>query len=306
MLTYLTRRLLASVPVLLGVSLLTFSMVHLVPGDPVRTILGTDADLSDIENIRRELGLDRPLVTQYLNYLRSAVTLDMGQSIRTGLPVAREIRNRLPATLMLGSAAFVFSCVIGILLGIAAAVRRGTIWDTLTMFGATLGVAAPTFWVGLLLILVFSIELQWLPSGGRGGLGHIVLPALTLGLHYSATMARITRSSMLEVLNEEYIRTARSKGLAPWRTVYGHGLKNALIPVLTIVGLQFGALISGSLVVETVFSWPGLGSLLVDAIKMRNFPVVQSTILLISILFLVANLTVDVLYAATNPRIRYG
>ncbi len=300
------RRLLAIVPVLLVVAALVFAIIHLVPGDPVLAMVGAEAARADIELMRERLGLNRPLPVQFVDYLAGVAQGDLGNSIRTGRPVLGEVAARLPRTLQLALVALGISMLVGIVLGVTAAVFRGTWIDSLAVLIAIIGVSAPTFWIGLALILVFAVDLRWFPTGGAETWRHVVLPAATLGFHYAAVIARVTRSSMLDVLSDDYVRTARAKGLSAWRVILQHALKNALIPTITIVGLQFGALISGSIVVEVVFSWPGLGLLLITALNSRDYPVVQACILTIATAFIVVNLIVDVLYGVVDPRVRYG
>lgn len=300
------RRLIAIVPVLLVVAALVFAIVHLVPGDPVLAMVGAEAARQDIELMRQRLGLDRPLLVQFGDYVGSALQGDFGNSIRTGRPVLDEVFARFPRTMQLALVALGISMVVGVFLGVIAAVFKGTWIDTLAVFVAILGVSAPTFWIGLGLIFVFAVDLGWFPTGGAESWRHVVLPAATLGFHYAAVIARVTRSSMLDVLADDYVRTARAKGLDAWRVIGGHALKNALIPTMTIVGLQFGALISGSIVVEVVFSWPGLGLLLITALNSRDYPVVQACILTIATAFILVNLVVDMLYGVVDPRVRYG
>lgn len=306
MLRYALQRLLSMIPLLLGVSLLVFAMLHLTPGDPVRLTLGEDALQEDIARVRHELGLDQPLTVQYTAFLRRLVTLKLGTSLRSRQPVAKELFERVGPSFELATASMAIASILGVTMGIIAALRRGTWVDTAAMVTAVAGVSAPTFWVGLIFILVFAVRLGWLPSSGRGGLEHIVLPAFTLGIHYAASIARVTRSSMLDVLKEDYVRTAHAKGLGQLRVVLYHSLRNAMLPTITLIGLQVGALLGGTVVVETVFAWPGLGRLTIDAIKHRDYPVVQAAILLMAITFAISNLVVDLLYARLDPRIEYS
>lgn len=302
----IARRLIAIVPVLLVVAALVFAIIHLVPGDPVLAMVGAEAARADIELMRERLGLNRPLPVQFVDYLAGVARGDLGDSIRTGRPVLDEVAARFPRTLELALVALGISMLVGIVLGVTAAVFRGTWIDSIAVLIAIVGVSAPTFWIGLALIFVFAVDLRWFPTGGAETWKHVVLPAATLGFHYAAVIARVTRSSMLDVLADDYVRTARAKGLAAWRVILQHALKNALIPTITIVGLQFGALISGSIVVEVVFSWPGLGLLLITALNSRDYPVVQACILSIATAFILVNLIVDVLYGVVDPRVRYG
>lgn len=312
MITYAAKKLLTSVPVLLGVSLLVFLIMHLTPGDPAAVILGPDADPVSIAALQKKLGLDQPIHVQYVRFLGRLLTGDLGTSIRSNQPVSRELGTRFPFTVELALVSLVISIVIGIGAGVTAAVKKGKIGDTLTMVGALVGVSAPSFWIGLMLMLVFSYHLRWLPASGRGGplttidgWKSIMLPAIALGLGSAATIARMTRSSLLEVLNQDFIRTARSKGLSERTVVFRHAMSNALIPVVTIVGLRLGFLLGGSVIVEQVFAWPGIGTQVVTAIGNRDFPVVQAAVLMIALCFVLINLVVDLLYGLLDPRIRY-
>ena len=306
--TYILRRLLSMVPVLFGVSLVVFSMLQFVPGDPVLAMIGNEPDIkpSDIERIRREVGLDKPVPVQYLEFLGRTLRGDLGESIFTHRKTTEELRNRLPYTLQLTTAAMLISITVGTVLGVLAAASRRRWADSLTMFIALLGVSMPGFWLGLVLIYVFSLKLGMFPATGQSiGLDHLVLPAVTLGLATSAITARLTRSSMLEVLRQEYVTTARSKGLRERTVILRHALRNALIPVVTIIGLQFGALLAGTVVVETVFSRLGIGQLLVTAVRKKDFPIVQGTVLLVATVYVFVNLLVDISYSLIDPRIKY-
>lgn len=312
MIKYAAKKLLFSLPVLLGVSLLVFLIMHLTPGDPAAVILGPDADPASIQVLRQRLGLDQPLPVQYMRFLGRLVTGDLGVSIRSNQPVASELGSRFPYTVELAVVSLIVSVVLGISAGIIAAVKKGSIGDTLTMITALVGVSAPSFWIGLMLMLLFSYYFRWLPASGRGGplwtvdgWRHIILPAVALGLGSAATIARMTRSSLLEVLNQDYIRTARAKGLAQRVVVFRHALSNAMIPVITIVGLRLGFLLGGSVIIEQVFAWPGIGTQVVTAIGNRDFPIVQAAVLLIALTFVLINLVVDLLYGLFDPRIRY-
>ena len=306
MLYYIGRRILATIPVILGVTILVFLMLHLVPGDPVKMMLaefGTNPE--QVEMLRAQLHLDEPLPQQYGRFVWGAVQGDFGISIRTKRPVNKEILDNLPSTFILASAGLLFAGFFGTILGILAAIRQNTWVDAGSMFVALLGVSMPSFWLGLLLIFAFSLHLRWFPATGGGDLKHLVLPAVTLGLISSAIIARLTRSSMLEVLRQDYVTVARAKGLVEWRVIIGHALKNALIPVVTIFGLQFGQLLAGTVVIETVFSRPGIGRTLVDAILSKDFPMVQAIVLVVALSYVVVNLIVDLLYGVLDPRIRY-
>jgi ABC-type dipeptide/oligopeptide/nickel transport system permease component len=306
MLYYIGRRILATIPVILGVTILVFLMLHLVPGDPVKIMLaefGTNPE--QVEMLRAQLHLDEPLPQQYGRFVWGAMQGDFGISIRTKRPVNKEILDNLPSTFVLASAGLLFAGFFGTILGILAAIRQNTWVDAGSMFVALLGVSMPSFWLGLLLIFAFSLHLRWFPATGGGDLKHLVLPAVTLGLISSAIIARLTRSSMLEVLRQDYVTVARAKGLIEWRVIIGHALKNALIPVVTIFGLQFGQLLAGTVVIETVFSRPGIGRTLVDAILSKDFPMVQAIVLVVALSYVVVNLIVDLLYGVLDPRIRY-
>lgn len=312
MLTYTAKKMLASLPVLLGVSLLAFLIMHLTPGDPAAVILGPDADPASIQVLREKLGLDQPLPVQYAKYLGRLVKGDLGTSIRSGQPVSQELGSRYPFTVELAVVSLSVSVVLGIGAGVLAAVRKGSIGDTLTMISALIGVSAPSFWIGLMLMLLFSYYLRWLPASGRAGplwtvagWKAILLPAIALGLGSAATIARMTRSSLLEVLNQDFIRTARAKGLAERVVIFRHALSNAMIPLITIVGLRLGFLLGGSVIIETVFAWPGIGTQVVTAIGNRDVPVVQAAVLMIALSFVLINLVVDLAYGLVDPRIRY-
>lgn len=302
---YLARRLLLLVPTLLGVTLAAFLMLRLTPGDPVAIMLGEFASGERVRQLRRELGLDRPLVVQYLKFAERAARGDLGTSIRSRRAVADEIADRFPSTVTLTVAAMILAVSVGVPTGVVAATTRRPTVDSAAMAFALLGLSMPTFWSGLLLILLFSLKLGWLPITEAEGLRALILPAVALAAPASAVLARITRSSMLEVLRHEYVRTARSKGLAERLVVYRHALRNALIPVMTIVGLQFGGLLAGAVIVESVFARPGLGRLAVSAILARDFPVVQGIVLVVATMYVFVNLAVDACYALLDPRIRY-
>lgn len=307
MYAYLARRLLATIPVLFGVSLLVFSMLHLVPGDPVKMMLSEfQTTPEQLAKLRSQLYLDKPLPVQFARFVRGAVTGDLGYSIRTKRPVTAEIAANLPSTLELAVTGLAIAMVIGVTLGVLAAVKQHTWLDAGSMFFALIGVSMPSFWLGLLLIFALSLKIKLFPATGGGDVKHLVLPALTLGLSASAIIARLTRSSMLEVLRQEYITTARAKGLREGHVILGHALKNALIPVVTIFGLQFGQLLAGTVVIETVFGRPGIGRLVVDAILAKDFPLVQGIVLFVAVSYVLVNLIVDLLYALIDPRIRYA
>ncbi|RIK39534.1 MAG: peptide ABC transporter permease [Chloroflexi bacterium] len=307
MAAYLIRRLLLLIPVVLGVLTLVFLMRALVPGDPIEIMfLGQmPPDPETVADIRRELGLDVPLPMQYVRYVAGAVQGDLGTSIRTRRPVLREIADRYPKTLLLTGASLLVALVVGLTTGILAAVYKDTAIDFITMLLALAGLSMPAFWFGLLMIQFFGVQLRWFPVMGAGSLRHLVLPALTLGLIASTVQARVARSSMLEVLNSDYIRTARAKGLRGRIVVLRHGLKNALIPTLTILGLQVGGLLGGAFIIETVFAWQGVGQLAVQAITQRDFPLIQGIIAVVATTYVLVNLLVDIAYRLVDPRISY-
>jgi peptide/nickel transport system permease protein len=306
MLSYLTQRLAGALVVVFGVVSIVFLLIHLIPGDPVEIMLGEGAATADREALRVALGLDQPLLHQFGHYLHGLLQFDLGTSLQSRRPVADLLLERLPATLLLAGVALTVTLALALPLGVLAAVRRGSPWDGGAMAFSMLGVSIPNFWLGPLLILVFSLGLGWFPVSGRDGAASVVLPALTLGTGLAAVLARMVRSSLLEVLGEEYIRTARAKGLPPWRVVVHHGLRNALLPVITLLGLQLGALLAGAVITETVFSWPGIGLLTIEAIQSRDYPVVQACVLLISVGYVMVNLLTDIAYAWADPRIRLG
>ncbi len=292
--------------VMLGVCTLVFLLIHLVPGDPVQVMLGEGARPADQAALRASLGLDRPLGVQYLDYLTRLARLDLGTSLHARRPVMDLLAERVGPTLELALAALLLAIVIAIPLGVLAARHQGGAIDRGAMGFSMLGAAIPSFWLGPILILVFSLWLGWTPVSGREGVGSLVLPAVTLGTGLAAILARMVRSSVLEVLGEDYIRTARAKGLGPTAVLWRHALRNAWLPILTLLGMQFGALLGGAVVTESVFAWPGLGSLLIEAIQTRDYPVVQAAVLLISLTYLLVNTATDLLYVAVDPRIRVG
>ncbi len=307
MLTYLARRLLAVVPVLFGVTLAVFSMLFLVPGDPVKMMLAEFVTTPDqIAQMRAQLHLDEPIFQQYGRFVVGALRGDLGTSIRSRRAVATEIGENVGSTAQLALASMAVAVAIGVPLGLLAALLRNSWFDAGSMIVALLGVSMPSFWLGLLLIVAFSLHLGLFPATGGGDLWHLVLPSVTLGMIASAIIARLTRSSMLEVLGQDYVRTARAKGLAWWGVVVRHALKNALIPVITIFGLQFGNLLAGAVIVETVFSRPGLGRLIVGGILAKDFPLVQGTVLFVATTYVMINVLVDIAYAFVDPRIRFG
>ncbi len=305
MLTYLLRRILAALPSIFGVILIVFLMVRLAPGDPALLLAGEFATPEQLRLTRERLGLNEPGHVQFGIFLGNLVQGDLGRSTQTRREVSSELRSYFPNTLELALGAMAVALLIGIPAGIVSAVRPNTAFDYLATLGALIGVSMPVFWFGLLAILFFSVNLGWFPVAGRGTLAHLVLPAVSLGAGTAAIITRMTRSSMLEVLNQDYVRTARAKGLANHLVVNKHAFRNALIPIVTITGLQFGTLMAGAVLTETVFSWPGIGQLLVTSILARDYPVVQGAVLLIAVSFIVINLLVDLVYGAIDPRIRY-
>lgn len=305
MLNYFIKRLLGMLPTLLIVAILVFLFVHLLPGDPARLLAGPNADASVVAMVRHQLGLDLPLPQQFWHYLVRLAHGDFGQSMASQRPVSQEIASRFMPTLLLTLTSMIWSSLFGLFIGVASAVWRNRWPDTLGMIIAVSGISFPAFALGILLMQIFSVQLGWLPTVGADGWRNYILPSLTLGAAVASVMARFTRASFIEVLGEDYMRTARAKGLSPRKVIFKHGLRNALIPVLTMMGLQFGLLLGGAIVVEVVFNWPGLGRLLIDSVENRDYPVIQALVLLFSCEFIVINLIVDVLYAWVNPTIRY-
>jgi ABC-type dipeptide/oligopeptide/nickel transport system permease component len=303
-LRYFVRRVLLTLPVLLGVATLVFSLIHLVPGDPAQAMMGDGASPQDVAELRAKLGLDQPLLGQYVSFLRHAVTGDLGVSFRTGQPVTLMIAERIPATAELAVAAMLVAVMLAIPLGVVAAVWRGTAIDYGAMTFALAGVSIPNFWLGPLLAIVFAVELGWLPVSGRGTLAHLVLPAISLGLALAAILARMTRASLLDELNELYVRAARARGVSNAASITRHALGNSLVPLLTIIALQFGAVLTGAVITETIFAWPGIGRLLIQSIGFRDYPMVQGCILLIAVTYVSVNLVTDLMYGFIDPRIR--
>ena len=306
MFSYTLRRIMQGAFVILGVSLLVFLMLHLAPGDPASLMLHEGATQEDIAELRTNLGFDRPLHIQYGRFLINALRGDLGRSFYHERPAIEVVLDFLPATFVLAFSALVLAITVALPLGMLSALRRDSLWDFLGMGVAVLGQAMPPFWLGIVLIFFFSVRLGWFPTSGSGGLDHIVLPAITLSAYLTALLTRLVRSGLLEVLDQDYVRTARSKGLMPRRVIVKHALRNTLIPLVTIIGLQLGALLAGALVVETVFAWPGVGRLLIQAIGSRDFPVIQAGVLVISVFVVVINLAVDLLYGFLDPRISYA
>ena len=305
MIRYLVRRLLLTIPVILGVATLVFGLIHLVPGDPAQAMLGEAAPQAEVLKLRHTLGLDQPLLTQYRTYLTGLLHGDLGTSFRYNAPVTAQIREKFPNTATLAVAAMLFAILFAIPLGILAAVFRGTIIDHLAMTVALAGISMPNFWLGPLLAILFAVRLGWLPVSGTGGLSHLILPAVTLGAALSAILARMTRASVLEELRELYVLAARARGVSGMRAVVRHAFRNSLIPIVTIIGLQFGAVLTGTIITETIFAWPGIGRLLIQAISFRDYPLVQGCILFISITYVAMNLLTDLTYGLLDPRIRY-
>lgn len=305
MVRFIVRRLILTIPVLLGVATLVFALLHLVPGDPAQVMLGESAAASDVDELRTRLGLDRPLPAQYLQFIRGVVQGDFGTSFRYGTPVFQEIAQRLPNTLQLALAAMSVAIVIAIPLGVLGALYRGQAIDQAAMTVSLVGISMPNFWLGPLLAIVFAVGLGWLPVSGIGDWRHLVLPAVTLGAALAAILARMTRASLIEELRELYVLAARARGLSQTRAVLRHALRNSLIPVVTILGLQFGAVLTGTIITETIFAWPGVGRLLIQAINFRDYPLIQGCILFIASTYVMVNLLVDLAYGWLDPRIRY-
>lgn len=308
MTSYILRRLLATIPILLGVATIVFALMFIVPGDPARMLMGQHGDERTLAALRHEMGLDRPMYVQYARFIGRLARGDLGMSYRQKRPVAEIIRDRFPATAKLAAAAMFIAILAGVGAGILAAMHRNTAWDWLIMVLSLSGISMPVFWLGMMLILVFASGLGWLPVGGYGRTGdlrHLALPAVSLAAVSVGYIARMMRSSMLEVIGKDYIRTARAKGLPERVVILGHALRNAFIPVITVIGIDFAALLGGAVATETVFSWPGLGRATVDAIRMRDLPVVEGCVLFLAFIFVVINLLVDLSYAWLDPRIRY-
>lgn len=303
---YFIHRILLLLPTILGALTLVFALIHLIPGDPVEVMLGETATAADKEELRRSLGLDLPLLSQYRNFLTDLATGNLGQSLYEQASVAKMIGARLPATFELALCAMIAAIVISFPLATLAAVRRGGWLDRLALFFSLFGLSLPNFWLGPMLMIIFSIQLGWTPVSGRGGLNHLLLPALTLGLGMAAILTRILRASLLQVIHEDYVQTARAKGLSERRVWLKHTLRNALLSVITILSLQFGALLAGSLITETIFSWPGIGRLTIQAIQTRDYPLVQGCVLVIAISYVLVNFFTDLLYKLVDPRVAYG
>lgn len=305
MLSFVARRLLLAIPTLFGVLVVVFLLLYIAPGDPVMEMVGERADAETIARLRAELRLDDPVPVQFAHYAGGVIRGDLGTSYITGRPIARDILERFPKTLQLATAAMLLAASLGVTIGVLSSRRPGSAFDRLAMGGAYLGISFPVYWVGLILILVFAVTLRWLPPSGFGRVEYLVLPALALGTRSIAFLARMTRSAMLEVLGSDFIRTARAKGLRE-RVVLGrHALRNALIPIITVLGLDFGYYLTGSILTETIFSWPGIGRYVVNAIARRDLPAIQGSVLFLSVVFVLVNLVTDLLYAKADPRVRY-
>jgi peptide/nickel transport system permease protein len=302
---YIVKRILGIIPIMLGVTIITFSMIHLCPGDPAVILAGSDATQEGIEKIREEYGLNDPLFKQYFDFMNRLLRGDLGISLFSKIPITELLAQRYWVTMKLAIFGILISFLIGIFPGVVAAVKQYSVFDNLSMIGALFGASMPIFWIGLLLMLLFSVKIRLFPAGGGTDLYSLVLPALSLGAYSAALIARITRASMLEVIRQDYVRTARANGLRENIVIYKHCLKNAMIPIITVVGLQFGYLLGGTVLVEVVFSIPGMGKLLVDSIFQRDYPVVQASMILVSLSFVVVNLLTDIAYAFFDPRIRY-
>src|SRR6185436_14829197 len=305
-LSYVAKRSLHALLLLFGVSLVVFLLLHAVPGDPAQLLLGDQATPERVAEVRKSLGLDRPLGEQYWRFVTRAVRGDFGQSIRAMRPVLPYVLERLPATLELSLGAFLLATGLGVPIGVLAAFRRHSGWDRLSLNVALLAQSAPNFWIGLILIALFSVKLRLLPVSGRGSLSHLILPSITLAIFFVGLVVRLTRSGMLEVLRQDYVRTAWAKGLPARLVIFRHALKNALIPIVTVLGLQVGTLLGGAVVTETVFAWPGMGQLAVQAIAQRDYPVVQAIVLLLGLAFVLIHWAVDVSYGLLDPRIHHG
>ena len=303
---FILRRLLLSIPTLIGVLIVAFLLLYVAPGDPVTAMIGERADSATIARLRNELRLDDPLYVRFGHYVGQIAKGDLGRSYITDRPITRDIRERFPKTLQLAAAAMLFAAFTGITLGILSARNPGGLADRLALGVAYLGISFPVYWVGLLLILLFAVTWHLLPASGYGGLRFLILPALALGMRSIAFLARVTRSAMLDALSADYVRTARAKGLAERVVTLRHALRNALIPVVTVLGLDFGSYLTGSILTETVFSWPGLGRYVVNAIARRDLPAIQGTVLFLSTVFVLVNLLVDLAYAKTDPRVAYS
>ncbi len=304
MLSYVIRRLILAIPVLLGISLITFVLLNIVPGDPVVEMVGKQADQATIERIRKQLGLDDPVIVQFGRFVFNAMRGDLGRSFKTNQPVMKMIMDTFPTTVKLALSSASVAIVVGILVGIISAIKQDTVFDHSARIIALAGISAPVFWVAVIFQLIFGLNLKWLPISGYGTWKHMILPAFVLGIRFAASIARYARSALLDVIRQDYIRTARAKGLSERSVIFGHALKNALIPIITIIGMQIGGLLTGSFLVETVFAIPGLGRLSILALSTRDYPLVQGTVLFTAVVYTLSNLIVDISYAFLDPRIR--
>ncbi|GAA0592512.1 glutathione ABC transporter permease GsiC [Virgibacillus siamensis] len=300
---YISKRIVELIPILLVISILVFLFVHFIPGNPARLVAGKQATFKEVQLVAEELGLNEPIWKQYVSYMKGLFQGDFGTSLKTGRPVSEVIASRFMPTFWLTISSMAWSLVVGLLIGVVSATNRNKWQDFSGMFGAVSGISMPSFWLGLLLIQLFSVQLGWLPVGGNDSWQSYILPSITLGTTVAAVIARFTRSSLMDTLKDDFVRTGRAKGLSENKVVWGHALRNAMVPIVTMSGLQFGFLLGGSIVVEVVFSWPGLGSLLIDSISFRDYPVIQAELLLFALEFMLINLVVDLLYGVLNPRI---
>ena len=304
MVHFIVRRILQTIPVLFGVIVITFILMYMVPGDPVVSMVGERYDEETIHKLRKELHLDDSLPMQFVHYVSNVLRGDFGKSFITGGSVSEELLIKFPNTLILAVASMIIAIITGLTMGIVSSLRPQSILDKITMLFALAGISAPVFWVGLMLVLFIGVFLQWLPPTGFGGIEYIILPAITLGLRSAAYLARLTRATMLDVLNQDYIRTARMKRLPEWKVILKHGFPNILIPIITVIGTDFGSYLSGAVLTESIFGWPGIGRYALEAILKRDFPVIQGTVLFMALMFILANLIVDIFYGIVDPRIR--
>ena len=304
MINFIVRRILQTIPVLFGVIVITFILMYMIPGDPVVSMVGERYDEETIHKLRKELHLDDSLPMQFVHYVSNVMRGDFGKSFITGGSVSEELLIKFPNTLILAVASMIIAIITGLTLGIVSSLKPQSILDKITMFFALAGISAPVFWVGLMLILFIGVFLRWLPPTGFGGVEYIILPAITLGLRSAAYLARLTRATMLDVLNQDYIRTARMKMLPEWKVILKHGFPNILIPIITVIGTDFGSYLSGAVLTESIFGWPGIGRYALEAILKRDFPVIQGTVLFMALMFILANLIVDIFYGIVDPRIR--
>jgi len=304
MVNFIVRRILQTIPVLFGVIVITFILMYMVPGDPVVSMVGERYDEETIHKLRKELHLDDSLPMQFVHYVSNVLRGDFGKSFVTGGPVSEELLIKFPNTLILAVASMIIAIITGLTMGIVSSLKPQSILDKITMLFALAGISAPVFWVGLMLVLFIGVFLQWLPPTGFGGIEYIILPAITLGLRSAAYLARLTRATMLDVLNQDYIRTARMKRLPEWKVILKHGFPNILIPIITVIGTDFGSYLSGAVLTESIFGWPGIGRYALEAILKRDFPVIQGTVLFMALMFILANLIVDIFYGIVDPRIR--